>query len=164
MSEASRIHLRKCMGTRGLEFHSGPGLKSDRGDSVVQEQATGGWVAVSACRGRLPYKITGSDGVRRGHPLTRCPGETDDAQVARSSKSLYRSWPTPMSSPVRCSGEEWPDALQEAYGIANRTSVPEPCGYKVQSRSMNKMFTSVAIAQLVERGNSPLMIAFEVRP
>jgi CubicO group peptidase (beta-lactamase class C family) len=142
--------------TRGLEFHSVQDAKPDEVTTLFKSKLTGQWLAlVVRVEPEAPNRIAGL-GLRppkppvSAQPAKKLPPE----QIAQEFKALLKKLADAdvFSGTVLLAKDGVP-IVKAAYGMANKDfNVPNRIDTKFNLGSMNKMFTAVAIAQLVERG------------
>jgi CubicO group peptidase (beta-lactamase class C family) len=142
--------------TRGVEFHAVQDAKPDEATVLLRAKLTGQWLAlVVRVESQAPHRIAGL-GLRPPRPpasaqaAKRLTGE----QIAQELKALVDKLAAAdvFSGTVLLAKDGVP-IFKGAYGMANKDfNVPNRIDTKFNLGSMNKMFTAVAIAQLVERG------------
>ncbi len=121
----------------------------------ARSRKTGEWFRVVVnVDGRPPYKIA-SIGISPGGPPVEIPsGEITDEKLMESLRSLVETVAAAdrfSGAVLLARGEKI--LLEGAWGLAcRRFDVPNRVDTRFNLGSMNKMFTAVAVAQLVERG------------
>lgn len=142
--------------TRGLEFHSVVEVKPTEALVRGKSKLTGDWegllVRVEAA---APHRITGL-GLRRVKPPAgeQLKAKLTEAQMAKELEAFAQKLAAAdvFSGTVLLAKNGQP-IFKKAYGLANKDfNAPNRLDTKFNLGSMNKMFTSVAVAQLVERG------------
>jgi CubicO group peptidase (beta-lactamase class C family) len=142
--------------TRGLEFHSLQETKPDEVTALFQSKLTGQWLALLVrVETEAPHRIAGL-GLRPPKPASgdRPAKKASPEQIAREFKAFLKKLADAdvFSGAVLLAKDGVP-IVKGAYGVANKDfNVPNQLDTKFNLGSMNKMFTAVAIAQLVERG------------
>ncbi len=142
--------------TRGLEFHSLQESKAAEVTALFKSKLTGAWVAlIVRVESAEPYKITGI-GRRPPKPPAEAKAtkRLTDTQIAQELDAfLNKLTEADVFSGSVLLAKDGRVLYKKAFGIANKDfNVPNRVDTKFNLGSMNKMFTSVAIAQLVERG------------
>jgi CubicO group peptidase (beta-lactamase class C family) len=142
--------------TRGVEFQRVQEEKPGEATVVLKNRLTGGseglFVRVEP---ESPHRISGL-GLRRvkppagANPTAKLTGE----QMGRELDAfLTRLTGADVFSGAALLARDGKVIYQKAFGMANKDfNAPNRIDTKFNLGSMNKMFTSVAIAQLVERG------------
>lgn len=101
---------------------------------------------------QAPHKIV-QLAPRRPSPSVDVPPGTDAERVAQIDAVLKRMSDNDYFSGVMLIAKNGKPIFERAYGMANREKrVPNTLDTRFNLASMNKMFTAVAIAQLVEQG------------
>lgn len=142
--------------TQGLDFRRVE--KSETYTIVVlaQERLDEGWVRINLeVEKETPYRIT-NFGIRRV-PRPADAGalkRLSEAEILRDIESyLKRMVATNQFSGVVLVAKNGKPIFEKSYGLASKAfNVPNRTNTKFNLASMNKMFTSVAIAQLAEQG------------
>jgi CubicO group peptidase (beta-lactamase class C family) len=142
--------------TRGLEFHSFQEVKPTEATALFKSKLTGSWVAlVVRVEAEAPHRITGI-GQRQPKPPA---GEAStkplgDAEKARELDAFVKKLAdADVFSGAVLLARDGRVIYKKAFGEANKDfNAPNRADTKFNLGSMNKMFTGVAIAQLVERG------------
>ncbi|HZS10587.1 MAG TPA: serine hydrolase domain-containing protein [Blastocatellia bacterium] len=142
--------------TRGVEFHSIQEAKPTEVTALLKNKLTGGWVAlVVRVEPDAPNRITGL-GLRRPKPPAgaKAAQKLTDEQMARELEAfVHKLADADVFSGAVLLAKDGKVIFKKAYGTANKDfNAPNRVDTKFNLGSMNKMFTSVAIAQLVERG------------
>lgn len=142
--------------SRGLEFHSIQEAKPNQVAVLTRNKLTGGWNAlVVVVEPEAPHRIVGL-GLRPGKPPAGASPikKLTNEQIAQELGAFVKKLADAdvFSGTVLLAKDGVP-IFKGAYGPANKDfNVPNRLDTKFNLGSMNKMFTSVAIAQLVERG------------
>lgn len=142
--------------TRGVELHSFQNAKPTEVTALLKGKLTGQWLALLVrVEAEAPHRIDGL-GLRPPQPPASAQpaGKVTNAQIAQELKTLLEklAGADVFSGAVLLAKDGVP-IFQGAYGQANKDfNVPNRLDTKFNLGSMNKMFTAVAIAQLVERG------------
>jgi CubicO group peptidase (beta-lactamase class C family) len=142
--------------TRGLEFHSFQDSKPTEATALFKSKLTGQWVAlVARVESQAPYRIAGLGMRAPKPPASAQPAKKlTNEQIARELETLVKKLADAdvFSGTVLLAKDGVP-VFKGAYGTANKDfNVPNRIDTKFNLGSMNKMFTAVSIAQLVERG------------
>jgi CubicO group peptidase (beta-lactamase class C family) len=153
------VFSRMWESSRGLDFD---GIQ-DRGPNPTvvrfRNRLTGGWTAFGiATETDPPYRIVGL-GPRPAIPPEGAGSRAlSDRQIAGEMKNLMkRLAEADVFSGVVLLAKDGVPVFKGVYGIANKdTGTPNRLDTKFNLGSMNKMFTSVAILQLAERGKLSL--------
>ncbi|HKX28356.1 MAG TPA: serine hydrolase domain-containing protein [Blastocatellia bacterium] len=149
--------------TRGVEFHSLQESKPAEAVALLKSKLTGGWTAmIVRIESEAPYRITnlGLTSPKPPADLARKEKLTDDAMAKELEEFVRKLAAADLFSGTVLLARQGQPIFKKAYGTANRDfNVPNRIDTKFNLGSMNKMFTSVAIAQLVERGK----LSFEDR-
>jgi CubicO group peptidase (beta-lactamase class C family) len=148
----SQVHDR----TRGVQFHSIQDAKPNEVTALLKNKLTGGWEAlVVRVEAEAPHRITGI-GLRRPQlPSGAQPARklTDAEKVKELDAYVQKLAEADVFSGAVLLARNGQVLFKKAYGQANKDfNAPNRVDTKFNLGSMNKMFTSVAIAQLVERG------------
>ena len=142
--------------TRGLEFHSLQTSTQTEASAVVKSKLTGDWrVLIVQVEPEPPHSIS-----RIGMRLAPAPaGEqpakklTDEEMVKELDAFIKKLAAADAFSGTVLLAKDGQAVYKKAVGEASKEfNVPNHVDTKFNLGSMNKMFTSVAIAQLVERG------------
>jgi CubicO group peptidase (beta-lactamase class C family) len=142
--------------TRGLAFHSVQEAKPNEVTALFKSKLTGQWLAlVVRVEAQAPYRIAGI-GMRPPKPPANAQPtkKATNEQIAQEFKAFMKKLADAdvFSGTVLLAKDGVP-IFKGAYGMANKDfNAPNRLDTKFNLGSMNKMFTSVAIAQLVERG------------
>ena len=142
--------------TRGVEFHSVQEAKPNEATLLLKAKLTGEWVALLVrIEPEAPHRIAGI-GLRLPRPPASAQAvkRPTREQIAQELKTLLtRLAEADVFSGAVLLAKDGVPVFKGAYGIANKDfNAPNRLDTKFNLGSMNKMFTSVAIAQLVERG------------
>jgi CubicO group peptidase (beta-lactamase class C family) len=140
--------------TRGVEFHSIQEAKPNEVTALLKSKLTGQWLAlVVRVEPEAPHRISGL-GMRPPKSPAAPARRLTREQMAQQMKTLMSKLADAdvFSGAVLLAKDGVP-VFKGAYGMANKDfNVPNRIDTKFNLGSMNKMFTAVAIAQLVERG------------
>jgi CubicO group peptidase (beta-lactamase class C family) len=142
--------------TRGVEFHSVQESKPNEATLLLKSKLTGQWLAlVVRVEQEAPHRIAGI-GLRPPRPPAGAQPakKLSNEQIAEELKAFMTKLAAAdvFSGTVLLAKDGVP-IFKGAYGMANKDfSAPNRIDTKFNLGSMNKMFTAVAIAQLVERG------------
>lgn len=142
--------------TRGVELHSFQDTKPTETTVLLKSKLTGQWMALLVrVEAEAPHRIDGL-GLRppQAPASARPAGKLTTDQIAKELKTLLEklAGADVFSGAVLLAKDGVP-VFQGAYGQANKDfNAPNRLDTKFNLGSMNKMFTAVAIAQLVERG------------
>jgi CubicO group peptidase (beta-lactamase class C family) len=142
--------------TRGVEFHSVQDGKPNEATVLLRARLTGDWVALFVrTEPEAPHRISGI-GLRQPKPpaSARPAKKLTGEQIAQELKAFVgKLADADVFSGTVLLAKDGVPVFKAAYGMANKDfSVPNRIDTKFNLGSMNKMFTAVAIAQLVERG------------
>lgn len=142
--------------TRGVELHSFQNAKPAEATALLKNKLTGRWLALQVrVEAEAPHRIEGLSLPAPQPPASARPaGKLTNDQIAKELKTLLEklAGADVFSGAVLLAKDGVP-VFQGAYGQANKDfNVPNRLDTKFNLGSMNKMFTAVAIAQLVERG------------
>jgi CubicO group peptidase (beta-lactamase class C family) len=140
--------------SRGYDIDSVQDSQPNQATLLVKTKLTGQWQAILvAVEPTAPYKITGI-GRRPPKPPAAEAKKLSDKEIA----SELQTFAAKLAAADVFSGtvllaRNGEVLYKGAFGTANKDfNVPNKIDTKFNLGSMNKMFTSVAIAQLVERG------------
>jgi CubicO group peptidase (beta-lactamase class C family) len=142
--------------TRGVEFHSFQDTKPTEVTALLKSKLTGEWLAlIVRIESQAPYRIAGL-GLRPPKPpaVAQPARKLTNEQIARELKAFVEKLAEAdvFSGTVLLAKDGVP-VFKAAYGLANKDfNAANRIDTKFNLGSMNKMFTAVAIAQLVERG------------
>ena len=142
--------------TRGLEFHSIEDASPNQVTALFKNKLTGRWMSLQArVEPDAPHRIAGL-GMRAPNPRVGAPStkKRSDDEIRDELQTLMKKLADAdvFSGTVLLARDGVP-IFQGAYGMANKDfNVPNQIDTKFNLGSMNKMFTAVAVAQLVERG------------
>ncbi len=142
--------------TRGVEFYSVQEANANLVTLLLKGKLTGEWIALAVrVEPDAPHRIAGLGFRNPQPPASAQPVKRlSNEQIAQELKTLV----TKLAAADVFSGavllaKDGVVVFQGAYGTANKDfNVPNRIDTKFNLGSMNKMFTAVAIAQLVERG------------
>jgi CubicO group peptidase (beta-lactamase class C family) len=150
--------------TRGVEFQGVEDAKPTEATVRMKTKLTGGWEGlVVRVEAEAPHRIAGIGLRNVKPPANEQPKQKlNEAQMAKELDAFMQKLADAdvFSGTVLLAKNGQP-IFKKAYGVANKDfNAPNRIDTKFNLGSMNKMFTSVAIAQLVERGklsfNDPL--------
>ncbi|HJQ68967.1 MAG TPA: serine hydrolase domain-containing protein [Blastocatellia bacterium] len=142
--------------TRGVEFHGVQESKPNEATVLLKAKLTGQWMALFIrTEPEAPHRISGI-GLRQpkppadAQPVKRLTTE----QIAQELKTFVAKLvEADVFSGTVLLAKDGVPIFKGAYGMANKDfNAPNRIDTKFNLGSMNKMFTAVAIAQLVERG------------
>jgi len=161
-------HIEICRGiyeqSRGFEFY---GIRKYEAETppgeyvvIVRNKLTQGWEAFSMrIETEPPHRIAGLR-VLPARPPSDLPPQaklTDDQIVKELAAFIQRLADADAFSGTVLLAKDGKILFKKAYGLASkRFNVPNKIDTKFNLGSMNKMFTGVAIAQLVQRGRLSL--------
>ncbi len=141
--------------SRGFEIHGVQDTTPDSATLLVKNKLTGGWDAIFVgVDPTAPYKIRGI-GFRPAKPKGEQSAKAlGDKDMARELDTLVkRLAEADVFSGTVLLAKDGKPVYSAAFGAANKDfNVPNKLDTKFNLGSMNKMFTGVAIAQLVEKG------------
>lgn len=142
--------------TRGLAFDSIVEEGRDRATVRFQSKLTGRWLSlVARVEPTPPHRIV-SLGARGAEPpkgAAKPKWRTDEEIRQELSELLQKLAEADVFSGAVLLARDGVPIFQGAYGTANKDfNAPNRIDTKFNLGSMNKMFTAVAVAQLVERG------------
>jgi CubicO group peptidase (beta-lactamase class C family) len=152
------VHLRFLLSrqdiSRGYDVVSVQDAKPGNATLLLKNKLTGEYEAIFvAVENAAPYKIAGI-GPR---PPKRPAGEAKTLTPAEAGRELgafvKKLADADVFSGAVLFAKDGKPVFQGAYGVANKDfNVPNKLDTKFNLGSMNKMFTAVSIAQLVEKG------------
>jgi CubicO group peptidase (beta-lactamase class C family) len=141
--------------SRGFEIHGVQDSTADSATLLVRNKLTGEWDAVFVgVEPNAPYKIRGI-GFRQPKPPASAKSEARNPKdIARELEAMVKKLvDADVFSGTVLLAKDGKPIFSGAYGMANKDfNVPNKLDTKFNLGSMNKMFTGVAIAQLVEKG------------
>jgi hypothetical protein len=142
--------------TRGVEWHSAQQTNPNEVTALLKDKLTGGWVAlVVRVEPEAPHRITGI-GLRPPKPPANAQPakKLTNEEMARALDGFMKKLTAAdVFSGTVLLAKDGAVIFKGAYGQASKDyNAPNRIDTKFNLGSMNKMFTSVAIAQLVERG------------
>ena len=143
--------------SQGFDFHGlRPGGAPGRTVAILQNRLTGAFEALTLLTEPAPpHRLTGlgRDAARRPDHLP-APGELDELGLVRELREfLERVSAAGAFSGTVLLARDGEVLFSGAHGLASRRfAVENRIDTRFNLGSMNKMFTAVAIAQLVERG------------
>lgn len=141
--------------TRGVMVHSAQSARPNEVTLLMQGKLTGQWVGLFVrVEPEAPHRIIGL-GLRPGEAPAGTPAKSlTPEQAARELESLVKKLADAdvFSGAVLLAKDGVP-VFKGAYGVANKDfNVQNRLDTKFNLGSMNKTWTAVAVAQLVERG------------
>jgi CubicO group peptidase (beta-lactamase class C family) len=153
---AAHIGLQMTMWhmSRGLDLHELQEVGPYEATALFKNRLTGGWNALwFKLESQPPHRIV-AIGPRKPNPPESIPRRLSDKQIARELETfMQRLARVDAFSGAVALGKNGAVVFQGAYGQADRdTGVAATPDTKYHLASMSKMFTAVAIGQLVERG------------
>ncbi len=142
--------------TRGVEFHSFQDSKATEVTALLKSKLTGDWLAlVVRVEPEAPHRISGL-GLRPPKPPAGAQPakKLSNEEMARElSAFVSKLAAADLFSGTVLLAKNGVPIFKGAYGAANKDfNAPNRIDTKFNLGSMNKMFTAVSIAQLVERG------------
>ena len=141
--------------THGVEFHGVQDAKPAEALVRLRNKLTGEWVNLLVrTEATEPYRIAGL-GLRPGQPPAEMkPKKLTPEQMTQELDALMtKVAQADVFSGAVLLAKDGQVIYKKAAGMANKDfNVPNRIDTKFNLGSMNKMFTSVSIAQLVERG------------
>jgi CubicO group peptidase (beta-lactamase class C family) len=163
-AEFARIPLSQHLGfisqlhdtTRGVEFHGVQSSGTNEATLLVKSSLTGTWQGILVrVEANAPHRIIGI-GLRPANPPagTAAKPKMTEAQMAKELEAyMQKLAEADVFSGTVLLAKDGQVIFKKAYGTANKDfNAPNRIDTKFNLGSMNKMFTAVAIAQLVERG------------
>lgn len=144
--------------SRGLVVHSILEQKPDRITALLQDRLVGGWHKLRIhIEQEAPHRIAGLR-VQPGSSPDPVERQLNDKQVARELRSFMQKLAdADVFSGAVLLARDGRVVFQGAYGMANKDfNAPNRIDTKFNLGSMNKMFTGLAIMQLVETGRLSL--------
>ena len=142
--------------TRGVEIHGIQESKPNEVTLLLKSKLTGEWMALNVrTESEAPHRI---DGIGLNQPKppanAQAPKKLTNEEIAKELKTLTdKLAEADVFSGTVLLAKDGVPIFKGAYGMANKDfNVPNRVDTKFNLGSMNKMFTAVAIAQLVERG------------
>ncbi|MEW6129154.1 MAG: serine hydrolase domain-containing protein [Acidobacteriota bacterium] len=141
--------------SRGLEFHSVKVSKPNETGVFFKNKLAGWTIIYVRVEPDAPNRITGIGLDEPQAPATaRLTKKLSDEEIAKELDSyLQKLVAADLFSGTVLIAKDGKPIYRKAFGIANKDfNVANRIDTKFNLGSMNKMFTSVAIAQLVERG------------
>lgn len=142
--------------TRGVEFHSIQEAKPNEATVLLRARLTGQWIALFVrTEAEAPHRISGL-GLRQPRPpaSAQAAKKLTNDQIAQELKTFVNKLAeADVFSGTVLLAKDGAPIFKAAYGIANKDfNVANRIDTKFNLGSMNKMFTAIAVAQLVERG------------
>ncbi|HEU0176625.1 MAG TPA: serine hydrolase domain-containing protein [Blastocatellia bacterium] len=142
--------------TRGVEFQRVQEEKSGEATVVLKNKLTGGFEGLLVrVEPESPHRISGIGLRRVKTPADAKPtAKLTEEQMARELDAfISKLADADVFSGAALLAKDGKVIYKKAFGVANKDfNAPNRVDTKFNLGSMNKMFTSVAIAQLVERG------------
>lgn len=141
--------------SRGVEFVGFQGIQPNEVTALLRNKLTGGWEAlIVRVEPDAPYRISaiGSD---QPQPPDSQPEKklTEQEMVKQLDAFMQKLADTDVFSGAVLLAKNRQTLFKKAYGQADKDfNAPNHIDTKFNLGSMNKMFTAVAIAQLVEKG------------
>ena len=146
--------------TRGVEFQGVQSSGTNDATLSLKSKLTGNWQElVVRVEPNAPHRIAGIGLRGAAAPASARPKQKlSDAQMAKEMESHMRKLAeADVFSGTVLLAKDGQVIFKGAYGTANKDfNAPNRIDTKFNLGSMNKMFTAVAIAQLVERGKLSL--------
>jgi CubicO group peptidase (beta-lactamase class C family) len=150
--------------TRGLDFYQLNSSLPNAGIALFKNRLTGGWTSIFlGVEPEAPHRILGFQTADELHdtlppdwrPPTLPPTELSERQIARELEAfMARLAHADVFSGAVALAKDGRIVFARAYGEADKTfGITNRTDTRFNLGSMNKMFTAVAIAQLVERGH-----------
>ncbi len=141
--------------TRGVEFVGIQGAKPNEVTALLRNKLTGGWEAlIIRVEPDAPYRIS-AIGLDQPQPPDLQPEKklTEKEMVEQLDAFMQKLADADVFSGAVLLAKNGQTLFKKAYGQADKDFVtPNRVDTKFNLGSMNKMFTAVAIAQLVEKG------------
>jgi hypothetical protein len=142
--------------TRGVESHGLQDCTANGVTALLKNKLTGSWLALDvAVEPQAPYRISGIALRPSQPPSFKQPAKKlTDARFVKELKAFMQTLvEADVFSGAVLLAQNGKPIFKQAYGEASKEfHVPNRVDTKFNLGSMNKMFTSVAIAQLVEQG------------
>ncbi|MCI0490581.1 MAG: beta-lactamase family protein [Blastocatellia bacterium] len=142
--------------TRGLEVHSFQTSTQTEASAFVKSKLTGDWrVLIVRVESAPPHLIAGIGMRLASAPAGERPARklTEEEMVKELDAFVKKLAAADAFSGAALLAKDGRPIYKKAFGEASKEfNVPNRTDTKFNLGSMNKMFTSVAIAQLVERG------------
>lgn len=142
--------------TRGVELESLKEPKPYSLRALVRSKLTGQWRELMVeLETQPPHLITSFDWVTRPTPPEKQPAKklSEKEIVTELDAFMQKLGGADIYSGVVLLAKDGKILFNKAYGEANKDfGIPNRTDTKFNLASLNKMFTSVAVAQLVERG------------
>jgi CubicO group peptidase (beta-lactamase class C family) len=140
--------------SRGYEISGVQDVKPNQATMLVKSKLTGEWdPLLVTVEGEAPYRITGI-GFRPPKPPAGEAKKLSEKEIAREMEAFMKKLTAAdvFSGAVLLAKDGVP-VYKGAFGMANKDfEAANRIDTKFNLGSMNKMFTAVAIAQLVEKG------------
>jgi CubicO group peptidase (beta-lactamase class C family) len=141
--------------SRGLEIVGLQEAVPNEATLLLKTKFTGSWQALHVIVDpNPPHKVVGIGRRQPKPPTDASAKKLDDKEIGRELEAFVRKLATAdLFSGTVLLARNGVVVYKGAYGIANKDfNAPNRIDTKFNLGSMNKMFTSVAIAQLVETG------------
>jgi CubicO group peptidase (beta-lactamase class C family) len=141
--------------SRGLEFHSIQEQKPNEIRVYFKNRLPGWTILIARVESEAPNRISGFGfGKPTGPENTRLTKKLSNEEIGKELDAyLQKLAANDLFSGTVLVAKDGKPFFRKAYGVANKDfNAPNRIDTKFNLGSMNKMFTSVAIAQLVERG------------
>jgi CubicO group peptidase (beta-lactamase class C family) len=163
--ENADMDLQLYQGSGGLKFHSVTKASDYDLTALVQAKKDGRWLNLSIqIQPSPPYAIdrlnvdpasppSGEASTAKANPTTPAKPLSEAEMVQEAESFLDRLGAEDKLSGAVIVAKDGKAILKKSYGLAEKTAkTPNRIDTKFNLGSMNKMFTSVAIAQLAEKG------------
>jgi CubicO group peptidase (beta-lactamase class C family) len=140
--------------SRGLEVSGVQDSGANEATLLVRTKLTGTWQAIRVVvEPNAPHKVVGV-GRRPPKPPATEAKKLTDKEIARELETFVKKLAAAdLFSGTVLLAHKGEVVYKAAFGVANKDfNVPNRIDTKFNLGSMNKMFTAVAIAQLVEKG------------
>lgn len=142
--------------TRGLDLHGFESSTRTEATALVKSRLAGQWQAIAIrVEAEAPHKILGIGTRPPKVPAGEAAGKKlSDTEIATELAAFVQKLAdADVFSGTVLVAKNGKVLFRKAYGVANKDfNAPVTIDTKFNLGSMNKMFTSVAIAQLVEQG------------
>jgi len=141
--------------TRGIESYHIDKTNPENQILLLQSKLTHTWIALSICiEPNTPYRIEGINFSKPPENIQHISKQLSHAEIATEIKNyLQKLADADVFSGTVLIAKNGEPFYEGAFGFADKNfNVPNKIDTKFNLGSMNKMFTAVAIAQLVEGG------------
>ena len=140
--------------SRGYDIVSVQDSQSDSVTLLLKNKLTGAYEAVFvAVEKNAPFKIASIQARAPKPPAGAAKGRTEAEAGRELGEFMKKLADADVFSGTVLLAKDGKPVFQGAYGVANKDfNVPNKLDTKFNLGSMNKMFTAVSIAQLVEKG------------